>query len=130
VSAEQSEALYLKGNECHHLPGVKECLQNRVKLSTWMEEFSFLVFTWSEGVSADCRLQLSTQKEGVSAEQSDAVYLKGSECLHLPGVKKCLQIECSCLVFTWKEGVSAEQSRTVYLVITAYLEGRSVYTTE
>ncbi len=115
MSAEQSEALYLKGNECHHLPGVKGCL---------LKECSFLVFNWSEGVSADCRLQLSTQKEGVSAEQSDAVYLTGSECLHLPGVKECLQIECSCLVFTWKEGVSAEQS------VAGYLEGRSVCRTE
>ncbi len=60
-------------------------------------------------MSADRRVQLSTWKEGVSAEQSEAVYLKGSEC-HLPGVKECLQIECSCLVSTWKEGVSAEQS--------------------
>jgi hypothetical protein len=56
---------------------------------------------------------MSTWKEGVFAEQSDAVYLKGSECHHLPGVKECLQIECSCLVFTWKKGVTEEQSEAV-----------------
>ncbi len=61
-------------------PEGKECLQDKMSTSTW-----------SEGVSADCKVQLSARKEGVSAEQSEAVYLKGNECHHLPGEKECLQ---------------------------------------